>query len=153
MPFARRVAGLFAVLVVVVAGCSRSADPPPAAAANSQPAPAPDIDINGNGSLIRGAKGPVEPEEPPKPPEPRPGEIMTPVGGGAWPWEMGPAVEGAEPRPVNVAGVTGSVAGLAVSPAASRAVVFERLPIKNRQAHTRVVLADTAAGTVVAEWE
>ncbi|HJZ57647.1 MAG TPA: hypothetical protein VKE74_21955 [Gemmataceae bacterium] len=128
VPVLALVAGLFA-------GCAQNPPPPP------PPEP------------VAKATPVAEPKPEPVDP-PQPGKITLPKDGGRWPWNLAPAPEPAEFRPVAVPDVTEPVTGLVVSTAAKRAVLFQKIASKTKYPdRTRVVLCDTAAGRVLREWD
>ena len=147
---------LVAVLLAsAVAGCSPTAAPEPEVLVPSPPPPPPVADPgsirpNASGGLVRGSD-----DAPTPPPPPKPGEIVIPKSGGTWPWNLTPAPAPRPFRPATLADVNGEVTGLAVRPAADRAVVTVDVPWKKLgdPRSTRVLWCDTAAGTVLAEWE
>jgi hypothetical protein len=149
MRFPRRLAGLaFVVSAYVVAGCGTKEPSPPETPTEPVVENTVGILPDASGGLIRGGKS----DAPPPPPrQPRPGEIVLPKDGGAWPWNLAAAPDPRPFRPVAIPDADGTVTGLAVRPAADRAVVT--LTRAAGHADTRVLWCDTAAGTVLAEWE
>jgi hypothetical protein len=108
----------------------------------------------GDGSLIRRSKEPPPP--PAEPPPPKPGEIVLPKDGGAWPWNLAAAPAPGASRPVTIGGYLypeSTTAGVVVSPAARLAVVLIAERVKDEEKMTRVVWCDLAAGTVRTEWK
>jgi hypothetical protein len=150
MSLFRRLGVLFiAVGLAPGVGCGSGDPPPPEAPA----APVVDTMPPGDGSLVRGSK---ESAPKPEPPAPRPGDIILPETGGAWPWNLAPAPPAGPSRPVAIPGYvypSSTTAGLVVSPAARRAVVLVAERVKDEEKVTRVVWCDTAAGTILCEWK
>src|SRR5262245_5917647 len=147
MPLFRRAAALVvAVGLAPVVGCGSSSPPPAAQAAAPAPAPAgpvADTMPAGDGSLIRRSKHPPPP--PSEPPPPKPGEVVLPKDGGAWPWNLGPAPAPGASRPVTIGGYLypeSTTAGVVVSPAARLAVVLIAERVKDEEKMTRVVWCD-----------
>lgn len=149
----RRLAVLcLAAGLVAAVGCG-SASPPPAPEPPAPAAPAADTLPAGDGSLIRASKDAAPPRKS-EPPAPKPGDIVLPDGGGAWPWPLAPAPPAGPSRPVAIPEylAPGAVTGVVASPAARRAVVLIAERVKGQERATRVLWCDLAAGTVVSEW-
>ncbi len=150
----RRLGVVVALVLLPALGCGDGSGSAPA---DTNPAPAeappPDVGIvpDASGGRVRGKAGDPPPEEPPEP-----DQIVLPKDGGSWPWNLASASEPRSYRPVVIDDVTsGRLTGMAVRPELDRAVVTINIPWKKpgEPELTRVVLCDTAAGRVLAEWK
>jgi len=151
MSTSRRIAALVvAVGLACAVGCGSSSPPP----APEPPAPKPQPLPVGDGSLIRRSNEPAPPPE--SPPPPKPGEIVLPKDGGAWPWNLAAAPAPAASRPVAISGylyAESTTAGIVVSPSARLAVVLIAERVKDEEKMTRIVWCDLAAGAIRSEWK
>ena len=145
---------VFALVVCPAVGCGDGGSPPDANAGPAAELPPPDdvgIVPDAAGSRVRGQAGDPPPEEPPEP-----DEIVLPKDGGSWPWNLASAPEPRPYKPVVIDDITsGRLTGMAVRPGLDRAVVSVNIPWKKpgEPEQTRVVLCDTGAGRVLAEWK
>lgn len=138
--------------VLSAAGCGPTEAP---VATEAPPPPQPQPLPAGDGSLIRGSKE-AAPAPKPEARAPKPGEIALPETGGPWPWDLAAAPPAESSRPVAIPGYLypdSTTAGVVVSPAAGRAVVFIGERVKDEEKMTRVVWCDLTAGTVLSEWK